>query len=104
SVTTSQMVTLFKAAVPQFATEPETWNEPAANRTVCGPQILATWMQAVLVTTVTQVADVAEAGPQGPGPVAAEKALTGPAGVRLMVCAGIGTAVWAGTVPMFMVM
>src|SRR5215813_6361295 len=60
-------------------------------------------MHAVFVTTVTQVPEVAEAGPQGPLPVTVKKSLMLPQAVRLIVWVGTGTAVWAGTVPMLMV-
>src|ERR1043166_191443 len=103
SVTTSRIVTPVRVAVPQLVTEPETWKEPADNWMFCGPQTLATWMQAVLVTTVTQVWEVLEVGPQGPLPVTPKKSLMVPQVVRLMVWTGTATAVWAATVPIGMV-
>ena len=87
------MVTFDSVAVPQFVTPPETWNEPAESGTVCGPQNLPTWMQAVLVTMVTHVAQVADAGPHGPVPVAVKKSLTVPQRVSGMLCGGTGAAV-----------
>src|ERR1051326_8535309 len=103
SVTTSQMVTLFKGAVPQLVTEPETWKEPAERLMACGPQIFATVMQAALVTTVTQVSELAEAGPQGPLPVTEKKSLILPQLVTLMVCEGMATAAWEARLPSGMV-
>ena len=43
-----------RAAEPQLVTEPETVNEPVARSITEGPQFLVTWMQAWLVTVVTQ--------------------------------------------------
>jgi hypothetical protein len=88
--------------VPQLVTEPDTWYDPAERLTVAGPQILPTVMQAAFVTSVVQVADVAEAGPQGPLPVAVKKSLTRPQLVRLMVWAVIGAAVCAARLPIVM--
>jgi hypothetical protein len=42
-------------------------------------------MQAVLPTKVTQVADVADAGPQGPLPVALKKSLIVPQVVKVIL-------------------
>src|SRR5215475_9024261 len=65
-----------------------------------GPQTLVTWIQARLVTSVTQVCEVLVTEPHGPLPIAVKKSLTVPQVVRLMVCTGTATEVWAVTVPM----
>src|SRR5262249_2993690 len=65
-----------------------------------GPQFLVTRIQAWLVTTVTQGCEVLVTEPHGPVPIAVKKSLTVPQVVRLIVCTGTATEVWAVTVPM----
>jgi hypothetical protein len=84
-VMVSVTTTLLRSVEPQLVTEPETVNEPAARSIAAGPQTLVTPMQAVLPTKVTQVADVADAGPQGPLPVALKKSLIVPQVVKVIL-------------------